>query len=246
VQDGAVNEHELMGGNTTRVIRIGDTVRRAAGPWTPTVQAYLRHLRSVGMTGVPEPFGVDDRGREIVSFIEGDVANESQAWLWSDEVLTSAAMLLRRLHDASAEYLPDRATWRLPTHEPAEVVCHNDFAPYNLVFDGGRVVGVIDFDTASPGPRIWDLAYLGYRLAPYIDEATWTGTDRDRARRLATLIDAYGADWTTAEVLEVMADRLDELAELTDGRAAETGRDDLARHAVMYRADASRLRGLAG
>jgi hypothetical protein len=234
-----------MGGNTTRVIRMGDTVRRAAGPWTTTVQSYLRHLRAVGMTGVPEPFGVDDRGREIVSFLPGAVANESEPWLWTDQILVDAGLLLRRLHDASAGYAPARATWRLPAHEPAEVICHNDFAPYNLVFEGGHVVGVIDFDTASPGPRIWDLAYLAYRLAPYVAEETWHGTDRQRRSRLEVLIDAYGADYTAAEVLEVMGDRLDELAGWTAARSAESGRDDLAAHAVMYRADAQRVRALA-
>jgi Ser/Thr protein kinase RdoA (MazF antagonist) len=231
----------------SHVIRIGDTVRRTAGPWTPTVQGYLRHLHSVGMRGIPEPFGVDDRGREIVSFVDGDVANEAEPWLWSEQILTDAAQLLRSLHDASVGYAPERATWRLPEHEPAEVICHNDFAPYNLVFDAGRVVGVIDFDTAAPGPRIRDVAYLAYRLAPYVaDEVTWAGTDRDRRSRLEAIVDAYGADWTAAEVLEVMSDRLRELAEFTEGWAKETENDDLVRHAAMYRADAERVLTLAG
>ena len=46
------------------------------------------------------------------------------------------------------------------------MICHNDYAPYNLVFRDGRLVGVIDFETAAPGPRAWDLAYLAYRLVP--------------------------------------------------------------------------------
>ena len=49
---------------------------------------------------------------------------------------------------------------------PVEVICHNDFATYNLVFDGENVVGVIDWDFASPGPRLWDIAYLAYRIVP--------------------------------------------------------------------------------
>jgi len=34
--------------------------------------------------------------------------------------------------------------WQLPVHAPAEVICHNDFTPCNLVFDAGRAIaGVI-------------------------------------------------------------------------------------------------------
>jgi len=62
-----------------------------------------------------------------------------------------------------------------PSHVPAEVICHGDVAPYNCVFRDGRPVAFIDFDTAHPGVRIWDLAYAAYRFrAP----------DRSRQRRL--------------------------------------------------------------
>jgi hypothetical protein len=37
------------------------------------VQAYLAHLRDAGFTGAPLPFGVDEQGREMLSFVPGDV-----------------------------------------------------------------------------------------------------------------------------------------------------------------------------
>lgn len=40
------------------------------------------------------------------------------------------------------------------------------FRSLPLMFKGGRSTGVIDFDTASPGPRIWDMAYPAYRSIP--------------------------------------------------------------------------------
>jgi len=64
-----------------------------------------------------------------------------------------------RLHDASIGFGSDSAVWQAPTKIPAEVVCHNDFAPHNLAFRDGRIVGAIDFDFCSPGPRLWDIAY---------------------------------------------------------------------------------------
>ena len=59
----------LSGGNMTRVVRVGDTVRRGAGPWTPTIHALLRHLRESGFAAVPEPLGIDEKGREIISLL---------------------------------------------------------------------------------------------------------------------------------------------------------------------------------
>jgi hypothetical protein len=53
----------LAGGNSADVVRIGDTVRRVAGPWTPSVHRLLRMLRAAEITEVPEPLGFDDRGR---------------------------------------------------------------------------------------------------------------------------------------------------------------------------------------
>ncbi|MDF2846268.1 MAG: aminoglycoside phosphotransferase family protein [Oerskovia sp.] len=249
-------EELLAGGNSTTVVRRGGTVRRTAGPWTPTVQALLRHLRAQGASEVPEPLGTDDQGREVLSFLAGDVAHYPlPPWVWDESVLRDAGALLRRVHDASAGFLtastaPTPPVWQTAPHEPVEVVCHNDVAPYNLVFRDGVVVGLIDFDTASPGPRIWDLAYLGYRLAPLVaDAADGEGADvvgrLDPMARLDTLVSAYGMPYSRREVLTTVVARLDELATFTDARAAATGRDDFREHAAMYRADARRVQALA-
>ena len=150
------------------MVRRGDTVRRPTGPWTPTVQRWLGHLRAQGLRCVPVPLGLDGQGREVLSYLPGTAPQDPMPdWVYRDEVLVQAARLMAELHTASAGLDRTGAVWQLPTHEPAEVVCHNDFAPYNLVFDADhRLTGVIDWDTASPGPRVWDLAYLAYRLVP--------------------------------------------------------------------------------
>ncbi|WP_157802519.1 DUF2809 domain-containing protein [Sediminihabitans luteus] len=263
-------EEVLAGGNSTAVVRVGDRVHRTAGPWTPTIHGLLDHLHERGVDDVPVAHGTDDQGREVVSYLPGDVAHHPlPAWLWTTEVLVDSARWLRRFHDAGADYATsDRPTldaadrdgptgpaasdttdrvWRSPVHEPVEVVCHNDVAPYNMVFRDGRLVGVIDLDTASPGPRVWDLAYLAYRLAPFAADA-FDGADDvpdlDPLARLDALVDAYGMPFARADVLATMADRLDELALDAEGRAATSGPPELREHAAMYRADAERLRAL--
>jgi hypothetical protein len=252
------DEVPLPGGGTGGAVRVGATVRRGAGPWTPAVHRLLGHLRSQGVTQVPEPLGVDERGRDVTGFVAGVVVHYPLPdWFWADEVLHSAARLLRRMH-ASADLVRDPAvagaTWRLPAHEPAEVVCHNDTSPDNLVVGGGRVVAMIDWDTASPGPRVWDVAYLAYRLVPLGPAGAdpdpggpgTRGPDPDvrdpdvrdpgeRARRLRLLCAAYG-DLDPAAVLPVVVRRLTELAAFPRDRA--DGDAELLRHAALYEDDA--------
>ena len=102
----------LGGGWEAGPVRIGDTVRRRSGRWTPAVHALLRHLESVGFDAAPRVLGVDGQGREVLSYIEGQAGNyplpES---LWSDAVLDQTAQLLRRYHDATVG-LSRRSTLR--------------------------------------------------------------------------------------------------------------------------------------
>jgi hypothetical protein len=233
-------EIPLTGGNMGTVMRLGDEVRRPAGTWTANVHRLLMAYADAGIEATPRPLGFTADGRERLTFLPGTVANESAAWLWTDAILIDAAHLVRGLHDASAPLAMIPDGWRSPVHFPAEVVCHNDVAPYNLVFSDGRVTGLIDFDHASPGPRAWELAYLAYTLVPLNSEPVFTASER-RAR-LHTLAEAYGPGPSAAEVLAAVPARLDELAAFSDRMAAELANPELAVHAAGYRADASRLR----
>lgn len=239
----------LSGGNMDPVLRVGNTVRRTTGPWTPAVHRLLRRLEAAGFSEAPRPLGVDEEHREILTFIPGQVMTGLHpAELWSPGLLKDAAAMLRRLHEATVPLDSDKGPWRSAAHQPVEVICHNDFAPYNLILRDGQVSGIIDFDMASPGPRLWDLAYLAYRLAPFAEDAAGLEPNRDGdpETRLKLLIEAYGVNYSPSEVLEVAAVRLDELAEFTDQRAVRTGRRDFTEHAAMYRRDAQRLRSKHG
>ncbi|GIE28280.1 trifolitoxin immunity domain-containing protein [Actinoplanes italicus] len=237
-----MHEQTLSGGNMGGAVRAGDTVRRPAGPWTPTIQRLLAHLRAHGVSEVPEPLGVDDAGRDVTSYLPGDVLDgDLPPWVWHDGILVAAARLLARLHAASAGFGTGGAVWRIPVHEPVEVICHNDFAAYNMVFTGHDLTGVIDWDTASPGPRVWDLAYLAYRLVPLTDPAnaeTIRSGRTERARRLRLLCDTYGGGPSPAQVVAVAVTRLHDLAAFTAARAAD-GHEHLHPHVALYRCDAA-------
>lgn len=234
-------EERLSGGNDGETTREGDRVYRTAGTWTPGIQRLMRHLRDSGLDWVPEPLGIDGRGREIVQFLPGTVPNYPMpAYVWEERTLVDAARMLRSLHDATIGYRDPDTHWRQPLHEPVEVVCHNDVAPYNMVFRDGRLAGLIDFDMASPGSRLWDLAYLAYRLAPLSDpgniEAGPFGTEAQVAR-LRRLVDAYGEPFALVDVLRMAQKRLHDLARYSDEAAVRTGNTELHEHAALYRSD---------
>lgn len=240
-------ERVLAGGNMGPVSRRGDVVLRVAGSWTPAVHRLLAHCRDQEMDGVPEPRGVetDERHgeREVLEYLEGDVpAYPMPAWSWAPEALDSTVALLRRFHLVSAT--ADRTgPWRSPVHDPVEVVCHNDAAPYNMVFRDGRAVGLIDVDHASPGPRIWDLAYLAYRIVPLTTDRADGFTDAQRDARLDRLLSTYAEPAITADrLLATAAERLDELAVFSVAKAVELDKPELADHARLYESDAMAIR----
>ena len=188
----------LPGGftNAGRVTRVDDTVRRPCRPTSPAVWALLEHLERAGFDGAPRFLGVDDRGREVLSFLHGTAAIEPHAdWVFSDATLVSVAELLRRYHDAAASFDAARHAW--PDFVPAEfrgaLVCHNDPNLDNVIFAGGVAAGLIDFDLAAPGCAVWDVTCAARLWAPLRDERDVPGPLRGRSlERLRLFIDAYG------------------------------------------------------
>ncbi|ANZ39077.1 aminoglycoside phosphotransferase [Lentzea guizhouensis] len=220
----------LTGGGINEVYRTGDTVRRPTGAWSPLVHGLLRHVRAKGFTGAPDFHGIDEEGREVLTFFPGDVSNYPLSpAARSEEALVSAARLLRSYHDATVGF-GRSGDWMLPAREPAEVVCHGDFAPYNCVLDGDTAVAMIDFDTAHPAPRRWDVAYALYRWAPltHPDNGDGFGTVEQQAARAARFCDAYGLE-DRSNLAEAVADRLTALVEFMHAQA-DAGNAAFASH----------------
>ncbi|MGC4875140.1 hypothetical protein ACLQ26_02570 [Micromonospora sp. DT43] len=71
--DGVDAEEPLSGGFVADVVRIGDTVRRTPPVNLDFVGALLRHLAEVGADLAPRHLGVDDRGRQVLSYVAGRV-----------------------------------------------------------------------------------------------------------------------------------------------------------------------------
>jgi hypothetical protein len=68
-----VPEEPLAGGiaNQGTVVRVRDIVHRPASPFTASIFALREHLKDHGFEGAPRPLGIDEQGREILTFVEG-------------------------------------------------------------------------------------------------------------------------------------------------------------------------------
>ena len=186
-----MSEYPLRGGSVSTVVRVGDTVRRQPG--RRFVRELLGFLERSGWGGAPRFLGVDEQGREILTFVDGYVPWQERRRAWCAGVtaegsLVRVAELVREFHDLTAG---------TPLAGDAEVVCHNDLAPNNTVYSsdgpggvGLRPVAFIDWDLAAPGRRIHDVAhvcwqYLGLGPGAAVGPA---------ARGIRLICDAYRLD----------------------------------------------------
>jgi hypothetical protein len=188
-------EERSLGGNLNDAVRVGDTVRRRAGPWTPAVHALLRFLEREGFDA-PRVIGMDEKGREVLAFIDGEVHTGHPLPLpdavFREDFMVAAARQLRRYHDVVARFAPPAdARWRLVSPEPHELICHNDWSPWNALFRSGRFALTLDWDLAGPGPRLWDGGNAAFSWVPLIAGATAVPNIDERARRLRIFCDAY-------------------------------------------------------
>lgn len=210
-------EVPLAGGFITQgVMRVGNTVRRPLKPNAPFAHALLLHLEANGFTAAPRFLGIDEKGREVLSFIEGWVPPNLGEW--SDAQLIAAAKLIRAFHDATLNF-QDKGD--------AEVACHGDLSPCNAVFVDGVPAAIIDFDAAKPGRREDDLGYAAWL---WLDIGNDELSAQHVGRRLALFGAAYGdvdvrrmVEWVKAAQRVLLA-----------GLAPGGGNDDHLRRAAVW------------
>jgi Phosphotransferase enzyme family len=179
--DERPEEVPLVGGWVSDgVVRVGDTVRRPAGAGSAVVAELLKHLESVGFDAVPRFLGYDEGGREMLTFIQGETPSDCGSIIWSDEQLGASMRLLRKFHDCTAGSALAGA---------AEVICHNDYGPWNLIWQADTPVAIIDFDTAAPGARLDDLGYAAWK---FLNLGLVEVPVSEQRRRLRVLTESYG------------------------------------------------------
>ena len=202
-------EVPLAGGGRSIVSRRDDIVFRSAGFWSPQTIRLLRHLEERGYEHAPRVVGsgFDVQGRETLSFIEGDFIHPGP---WSTEALYRIGVMLRSLHEQTADFDPgEDVLWRpwfgRRLGGVNRVVGHCDTGPWNIVAQDGLPVALIDWEEAGPVDRDVELAQACWLNAQLHDDdvAERVGLDspQARARHMRTLLDGYGLDRVGRESL---------------------------------------------
>lgn len=131
---------------------------------------------------------MDERGREILRFIEGTTIGEAldpnepktemvtiRAWpvaIRSDRALAGIGRMLRQLHEAARDFRPAAPVWREYDAPMAadEVVTQGDTGPWNVVYRGEDPIAFIDLDSSRPQRPLIDLAGAAWHCIPLGDD----------------------------------------------------------------------------
>lgn len=181
-------------GNMTPVERIGDAVVRQSLANASGVHAVLRYLQRVGYVPAPRYLG-SDVSHEWLTYLPGATVPSALEGFEDDAFVSILGHEVSRLHTALAAFdTSSVASWHImPGTPPATTLCHNDLAPWNTVFDNGTFGGFIDWDLVSPGPPVWDLAWVAWWWGPMYESERF-GAPCNQGRRVRLLLDAYGLD----------------------------------------------------
>jgi aminoglycoside phosphotransferase (APT) family kinase protein len=180
------------------------------------VHALLARLDSVGFAKAPRPLGLDDQGREVLTFLEGDTVGSSKpwpGWVHAEQTLDQVAQWLRSYHDAVAGFVPPAgAVWRAGDRwSPGLIVGHNDAAPYNAAWHDDTLVGFFDWDFAAPVTAAWDLAFTAFSWVPlharHVVAAEGFTDFAARPRRLRRFLDVYGWSGNVQGFIDVVRSR---------------------------------------
>lgn len=190
----------MPGGNVGGAVRVGETVRRAVGPWTPAVHALLGHLAG-RVRCIPHLLGYDEHGRESLSYLPGRVVDTDTEVLSPGQIV-SVVSWTRSFHEAVADFTHP-GPWRyFPVARPS-VIGHNDIAPYNVCFDGDELAGVFDWDFSGPTTPLFELAFIAWNCVPL-----WRDIGPENAAERLRLIASAYRGFEVRQILHAVPGRI--------------------------------------
>lgn len=199
-------------GNMSSVKKSGNNIHRTKPFNYVTQRKFFEYLEDYNLN-IPKYIG-ETTNEIILSYVDGDCIHEEIhriSEINKKEMIISSAKYLAEYHKATENFpLSDDDKFYLEYNGnlTCDVICHNDFAPYNITFNNYEAIGLIDFDTICPGPREWDIAYALYRFV-FIDQLPKNGYDYS----MNLFLNAYGYK-KTVNFIPIIIERLEALINL--------------------------------
>ncbi len=182
-------EEKLSGGRVTAsVVKVGDTVHRTPCANSAFVRRALGYLSGKGADFAPRYLGADEQGREVFSFMPGQVPDNIGEF--TDEQCCAAACMIARLHLLACD---------MPGCTSRQTLCHGDLSPCNFTFERGMPRGIIDWDAAAIGEPIVDLAYA---IWMWLDIGNDELDAHHVSRRMGLMMGAYEGELARARRID--------------------------------------------
>jgi aminoglycoside phosphotransferase (APT) family kinase protein len=142
-----------------------------------------------------------------MTYVDGVQMNHGEITI---DLMKQSLSVLREFHDifSKSELSGDE-----------ETLLHSDFSPWNLIVKDNKLVGVLDFDDARPGKRIYDVANVCWTFLD-IGSSDSNFTEEEVYKYLPILIDAYG-DIDTSEFVKALLSEQDKVLRYRENRVKE-------------------------
>ena len=205
----AIADGESASGSVNVISRLGDIVFRPMGHWSSSVHELLLYLEKADFKFSPRFLGVDSSTeKEKLTYLDGEVA--LRPWpsvLRSLDGLAQIAEMLKRYHELVVDFQSSKNNWHLNDRAVPKtaIIRHGDIGPWNMVWKGDQLVGLIDWDFAEPGTILEDLAQIAWHcipLKPAKRVANVGELDENQKERFEHFCRIYGV--STKDVLEVL------------------------------------------
>ena len=188
--------HDLSENTGKSVLSDGCEILREADASSPEIFRFLRYLAERDLP-VEKPLRIE-AGKEAYRFEQAELVHPKA---WSDEALFAVGSLVRSLHDAGADYVPQdkerfRPWYLRELDGKYRIWCHGDIAPWNLLTRDGMPYLLIDWEYAGPLDPMTELARVLWLFAQLHDDdiAEMQGlpSPKRRAAQVRLICDAYG------------------------------------------------------
>lgn len=200
------------GESKQKVVRVGDTVRKEPAENCDFIRKVMIELTNNDFHYSPRYLGMDDKGREIMTYIDGEQMNHTEI---SFDLIKQTLVVLRKFHDIFSKS-------ELSGGE--ETLLHSDFSPWNLIVKDKKLVGVLDFDDVRPGKRIYDVANVCWTFLD-IGSNDSNFTEEEVYKYLPILIDAYG-DIETSDFVDALLSEQNKVLRYRENRVQEVKEGD--------------------